>query len=364
MTKVKRVFMLSDTHLGLRSNNVEWLKIIESYFFDFFIPLCKKEYKEGDILFHLGDVFDNRQTLGLFAQNLAIRIFEELGKIFPEIHIIVGNHDVARKNTNDITSIECLKYIPNVRIYKEPKVLNIQGKKCLLMPWRKDKEHEIETISQYPDVAYIFCHSEVNGLRMNSNPKIKSEHANDVKIFKNFKKIYSGHIHYSQIKNNFVLVGNPYEMTRSDSGNRKGIFILDLEKEEEIFFENNYSPKFLKMNIISILEMSLDDIRDKIKNNFIDIYIPSELLTKYNFGYFLNLLEGYSRKLEPQIYEKEQEKTIMFEDIEGDGEYKSFDIFSLSKTYVQNTQYSPEIKERILNSIKELYKDTQSKQLN
>ena len=42
----KRIWMVSDSHLGCRSNSVLWLKIIEDYFFEFFIPLVKKEYKK------------------------------------------------------------------------------------------------------------------------------------------------------------------------------------------------------------------------------------------------------------------------------------------------------------------------------
>ena len=68
--------MVSDSHLGCRSNSVLWLQIIEDYFFNFFIPLIKKEYKKGDVLYHLGDVFDNRQSVNLAAQDLAIRVFE------------------------------------------------------------------------------------------------------------------------------------------------------------------------------------------------------------------------------------------------------------------------------------------------
>ena len=137
-----RVWMVSDSHLGCRSNSVLWLNIIEDYFFNFFIPLVKKEYKKGDVLYHLGDVFDNRQSVNLAAQDLAIRVFEELGKIFPDVHIIVGNHDIMRKNSNEIASVDCLKYIPNVTVHKEPKILQYGDTKCLLMPWRRDHKHE------------------------------------------------------------------------------------------------------------------------------------------------------------------------------------------------------------------------------
>ena len=43
----KRIWMISDTHLGCRANSVMWLQLIDDYFFNFYIPLAKKNYKKG-----------------------------------------------------------------------------------------------------------------------------------------------------------------------------------------------------------------------------------------------------------------------------------------------------------------------------
>jgi hypothetical protein len=40
--------MITDTHLGVRNGSIEWLEIMKEYFNDFFIPLLKKEKKEGE----------------------------------------------------------------------------------------------------------------------------------------------------------------------------------------------------------------------------------------------------------------------------------------------------------------------------
>ena len=76
MKDAKRVFLISDTHLGVRSNSKEWCDIIQDYFQDFLIPLLKKESRPGDVLVHCGDVFDSRQSLNLYVLNLSISIFE------------------------------------------------------------------------------------------------------------------------------------------------------------------------------------------------------------------------------------------------------------------------------------------------
>lgn len=353
----KRIWLLSDTHLGCRSNSVLWLKIIEDYFFDFFIPLAKKNYKKGDVLFHLGDVFDNRQSLNLAAQNLGIRVFEELSKIFPEIHIIVGNHDIMRKYSNEISSVDCLKYIPNVNVHKKPKIVNYNGTKCLLMPWRKDSEHERETLDQIKeDIDYMFCHTETQGVQTNPNKNYLHEGGNSPSVFKRFKRVYSGHIHYRQELDNFILVGNPYHMTRSDRGNKKGIYILDLETGDHTFTLNNFSPEFKKYYINDILERRMGEISNEITNNFVDIFIPSNVLGKYNINSFMDHLDGKAYKLEPRIFDEELESE--FNDSSASEFNGQVDLIQISKNYINSLDYDEDFKEKLIKSIMDLYKQT------
>ena len=352
----KRIWMVSDTHLGCRANSVMWLSLIEDYFFNFFIPHAKKNWKKGDILYHLGDVFDNRQSLNLAAQNLGIRIFEELATIFPEIHVIVGNHDIMRKNSNDISSVDCLKYIPNVTVYKQPKVLEYGKTKCLLMPWRKDAKHEKETLKKFKDIDYLFCHTETQGVQTSPSTKYLHEGGNTKRTFSKFKRVYSGHIHYRQEKGNFILVGNPYEMTRSDRDNQKGIYILDIDSGKHEFVENNYSPRFKKYYINDILERRMGELRKEFEGNFVDILIPSNVLGKYNVNRFMDFYDGIARRLEPRIYDEDsvhefEEGTVS--DFNG-----QMNLMKISKDYINSLDYDQDLKERLIASVMELYNET------
>ncbi len=355
----KRIWMISDSHLGCRSNSVLWLQIIEDYFFNFFIPLVKKEYKKGDVLYHLGDVFDNRQSVNLAAQDLAIRVFEELGKVFPDIHIIVGNHDIMRKNSNEISSVDCLKYLPNVNVLKEPKILKYKDATCLLMPWRRNSEHEKETLNNIKDeIDYMFCHTEPQGVQKSPSTKHLNDGGKEVGIFKRFKRVYSGHIHFRQEKGNFILVGNPYQMTRSDRDNQKGIYLLDLETGNHTFYENNVSPKFIRYYINNILNMRMEEIESEIKDNFVDVFIPSNVLGKYNINKFMDYLDGVARKLEPRIYDEENPY-----DIE-DGELSDFNgelnLMNIAAEYINSLEYDDDLKARLKVSVQDLYKRTLS----
>ena len=87
---IKRIWIMGDVHFGLRSANMGWFDITKSYFEDYFIPLLKKEYREGDILIQLGDIYDNRQIVNQKINSYAIDLFEKIGKILP-VHIIGGS---------------------------------------------------------------------------------------------------------------------------------------------------------------------------------------------------------------------------------------------------------------------------------
>jgi len=145
LPELKRAFIVTDTHLGVRNSSIEWLDIIKNYFDNFFIPLITKDYKPGDFIMHCGDVFDSRHSLNLLVLNEAVSIFEKLAQIMPVV-IILGNHDLYRKDSNEVNSSKSLKWIPNVFIFEEPEVIIAGGKRLLLMPWRKSVEDEIATI--------------------------------------------------------------------------------------------------------------------------------------------------------------------------------------------------------------------------
>ena len=163
---VNRVWILGDMHLGVRSNSMEWLNIQKDFYEKVFIPTLKEHVQEGDVLVQVGDAFDNRQSINLKVLNYAVDLFERLGQILPT-HVICGNHDIWAKKSNEVTSIDSLKWIPNVQIYKEPELFNWQDRKVLLMPWRRDTEHEVETLAEYPQTDIVFCHSEVRGIKLN-----------------------------------------------------------------------------------------------------------------------------------------------------------------------------------------------------
>ena len=96
----RKIWLIADTHFGYKGDDDEILNDCIGYFENTLIPIMKKEVKPGDIMIHLGDVFDNRATIGLNTIHRTIKLFEEFSDIFSDIRITVGNHDIMKKSTN------------------------------------------------------------------------------------------------------------------------------------------------------------------------------------------------------------------------------------------------------------------------
>jgi calcineurin-like phosphoesterase family protein len=275
----KKIFLIGDTHIGLGYPNTtdKWHKIHIEYFKDFLIPLLKKEVKEGDIIIHLGDLFDNRNIIPINLLNYGMDIVEEISKIAP-LHIIIGNHDLYSKSASEINSVRPFKYIPNVKIYDSAKVLNYNNLNILMMPYIEKRIDQIEIIENNKGCDYLFCHSDLNGCRMHLN---SAAHRNNDKIdinnFKSFRKVRSGHIHLVQTSNNFTFVGSIFQMDRNDTGDQKGIFVINTDDDTEEFFPNKISPVFRKFRVITEEDIDrLDEIKDT--KDYIDIAISNNLL--------------------------------------------------------------------------------------
>lgn len=275
------IWLISDTHFGLKNNSKVWEGHFRECFDKFVFPLFESKVKRGDILIHCGDVFDNRQTVGLSTMNLAMGVFERLGRIFSKVYVLCGNHDAYENDSNDITSIDCLKYVPNVEVVKEPQNFLLGTKNVGMIPWVNGTDEFTETLKDMSDSDFLVCHADFFGVTMNasgtkSESKIKLENT-DVSC-----RIYSGHIHHRQKYKNVVYVGSPYQMSQNDRDNTRGVMCLT-DSGDEVFYENKISPQFMRVDYDEVKELPMGEFKDFCKRKYIEIMVDSDLLSKLSF---------------------------------------------------------------------------------
>jgi DNA repair exonuclease SbcCD nuclease subunit len=347
----KRVWFITDTHLGVRNNSNEWIDSIREYFFDWFFPLVRENYQPGDVLFHLGDFFDSRQSINLKVLNLGIEVAEEMSSIFKDgVYIIVGNHDIWGKTNNEVNSLKSIKWIPGVNIIEEPQSIAILDKSFLLMPWRKDHEAEREFLESSAAHDVLCCHADIRGLKFNKFTRVET--GASVDEFEKFRRVYSGHIHYAQKAGNINMLGSPYEITRSDMDNKKGITLLNVSDLKETFFENNFSPKFKRFYFNDILESTQEDLEPLFRNNFVDIMIDPVMSLKAPLNILTDILQS-QRTLKFHPYDPNQANSLSQQIIDIEG--RQFNVLDFIKEYIENLEHDRDTKDKMYQSLVKLH---------
>lgn len=352
-----RVFMLADTHLGMRSNSPEWLDIAAGWMEDHLLPALRAEVRPGDVLVHLGDVFDSRQSLNLLVQHRAIRLFEAFSDVFKdgEVHVIAGNHDVMRKSSNEVCSLDCLKWIPRVTVHKDPAVLQFGPSRVLLMPWQPGPQEERDCVAGMGGGAdYLFCHTNFLGMRLGDH-QVDGD-ALSASDLASFRRVLSGHIHLRQTLANVQMLGNPYQMTRADGGGERGWFVLDVDTDSLEFRPNEVSPKFKRVYLPQWGDRSIDELVAECSGHMVDLYVPGAyFVSGYGVGAVTAELSGRCRSLEIVPYDDSVDAELP--DVDAGSH---FNVLDLCKKYITGMgALDAPMRERVEAKLSSLYKQVQ-----
>jgi len=188
----------------------------------------------------MGDAFDSRKSIDYQSLEWAKRVvFDPLKKY--EVHMIVGNHDCYLKNSNHINSPDLLlKDYPNIKTYSFPTNIKLGELDICFIPWICSENFD-ETLKVIDNTKanILMGHLELNGFKVNKH-LVMENHGLDAKIFKKFKKVFSGHYHTRSDNGKIFYLGNPYEMYWSDVNDTRGFHIFDTKTLEHTPINNQY----------------------------------------------------------------------------------------------------------------------------
>jgi len=359
LNDIHNIYLIGDTHFGIRNNSVEWSEI-QHGFFEFFFKKIEPFFNpDHDIIIFQGDIFHYREAVNVRVQNEVLDLFTKLSEKFKRgVFAITGNHDTYYKDKSEIHSLRVIGDLANnIHIFENPEILSINGQhNFLLVPWIEDSKRMKSVLSDHFKFAqYVICHTDVVGFKFNKWASV--EKGLDLDSMKEYKRIYSGHIHIRQQKGNMLYTGTPYQMDRGDVGNTKGFYILNVASSEieEKFVRNTHSPVFLKFKLYDVLEMSIPEINHAFNNNFVDIMIDVSFANTFTVTRFLEAIsESKHRKLEFFTYtskDKEQVKTA--DDFNSEDDFSLTDIF---KAYLKTKEYSADLKRSIVEKFVDINK--------
>jgi predicted phosphodiesterase len=233
-----KVGLICDTHYGARKGSKLFHDYFEQFYKNIFFPTLE-QYGITTVI-HMGDAFDSRKSIDYQSLEWAKRVVFEPLKNY-QVHLITGNHDVYFKNSNKVNSPELLlKDYGNIKTYSEPTEVNIDGLNILLLPWiNSENQDKTFKLIKNTKAKVAMGHLELQGFRVNKN-LVMDEHGLEANLFKNFKKVFSGHYHTRSDNGTVFYLGNPYEIYWTDVNDTRGFTIFDTETLEHTPIDNPY----------------------------------------------------------------------------------------------------------------------------
>ena len=226
-----KIAILNDTHAGVRGDMVEMSKYAGRFYEEVFFPYLD----EHDIkhIIHLGDYFDRRKYINFSTLKADKKHFiEPMLERGITMDLILGNHDVYYKNTNDVNAPELLLFeSDNINIIYQPEVREYDGVNVALVPWI-NPENYADSVEFLMSANADTCmgHFEFEGALM--MPGMTCQHGLDHSYVKRFDKVYSGHFHQKSEFANIKYLGSQMQFTWSDYGDEKYFHIFDTDTRE------------------------------------------------------------------------------------------------------------------------------------
>ena len=227
-----KIALLTDTHFGARNDNLNF----NDYFYEFYEGVFFPYLQQNNIkhCIHLGDLMDRRKYVSYrILKDFRERFIQPFLHLEIDLHILVGNHDIYFRNTNDVNSLQELlgANYKNIHIYPEAQEVDFGGFPILMMPWI-NPQNEIYSFGMMDETKAdtMVSHLEVVGFEMHGGHF--SESGFDKSQFKKFDTIFSGHYHKKSDDGQIYYLGTPYQMTWSDYNCPKGFHVFDTETRE------------------------------------------------------------------------------------------------------------------------------------
>lgn len=345
----KKVAIVSDIHFGVNKNSELFLNSSLKFFKEQFVPYLKK-FEIGHILV-LGDVFDNRNTINVKISDEVFNLFEKTFEDF-EVTILIGNHDIYYKTSNEVHSLKALRHLPNVDVIDTIRHKEIYGVKTLFCPWIVDYEDEtIVHVLETSDSDILFGHFDIVGFALNRT-RVSTEGLHP-EVFSKFKKVFSGHYHTPSSKRvgktEIAYIGSPYQMNRNDIDEPKGFIVLNLETLRYKRIVNDVSVKFVEVDYPEVPSKSY------IEGNIVDAIITID--KKDLVG---NVVDKYIEKLE-KLNPIERVNVVLNVNNDNHSDFDNIkagmnSIPDLIEMYINNDNDIDD-KSKVLNKVMEIYEE-------
>lgn len=281
-----KLALITDIHFGCRGSSTYFLDRYEDFFVNQFFP----ELKEKGITTVLigGDTWEDRRYVTTNALFRARKMFFDIAKEQNiKLIAILGNHDVAFKNTNIVHSLDIMEAAyPNLHVIYDEEIINFDGCDIALVSWI-NKENYVQRLQfiKRAKASILLGHFEISGFEMTKGHECEGGLSQS--LFASYDDVWSGHFHIKSKKGNITYLGNPFQTNKGDIGYERGYHVFDTDARNLEFIKNKvdifesihfndsisfstFNFEYYKDKIVVVYVHSLIDCNQKLLALFVE----------------------------------------------------------------------------------------------
>lgn len=229
-----KILHIGDLHVGVKADDL-WIQNVQRDAFRQAIDYSKKNGITTWIQY--GDWFDVRKAITHRTMEFNRELVDMVTAAGIHVHVTIGNHDMAFKNTLFPNSVsELLSQFDNFTIYEHPTTVDFDGVLIDIIPWMCD-ENTTEIMKHIKESSAKYCigHWELNGFYFYKGMK---SHGLEPDFLKTYDQVWSGHFHTISSAANVKYIGTPFTITAGDENDPRGFWVQDTKKDSFDFIPN------------------------------------------------------------------------------------------------------------------------------
>lgn len=244
------------------------------------IERATSNLKEGDWLFHAGDLFHVRGNLAPSVLNPTLACFKKLTGRGIKVVIVCGNHDSEFRSATWVGSaIDSFREIGCEVVNEAPKLFKVSEKRRVAcIPWIPSKDEWLKVVQsvrvQEGEMFDIVAHVALDGVfsRIDGSSCVDPNDLKNRLKDNGFDRIFAGHLHKKKMITPFAWsVGSIAQHNWGDINSEVGH--LEVYDDHVDSFDSE-APKFVEL----YGDESDDEFYGRIKNNYVRLigYFDSE----------------------------------------------------------------------------------------
>lgn len=215
-----------------------------------------------------GDIFDKSTKI---HNETFIPIFKLLyeNKDRFSFYFILGNHDIYSIDNDSIVET----FAPIGPVIKDYEQFEIGGVKMDMLAYTKNLSDLRQPEKTGADI--LITHLSIANFSFDNSYHVNEKIAFSPELFAGYKKVFSGHFHKFQEKENIVYVGSPFQQNFGETGEDKGFVILETEDLSWNFEKYSFGPVYKKETAEDLL---IKEYPNKyFYNTFLEIQVRQKI---------------------------------------------------------------------------------------